>query len=240
MKKAILVYDSNPDRRRRHCEALSNADVVVWQWEDEEIVLFPSGVVAGGELPEQWDLILLHAPGRDAAAFERESISGPVLRYGGDGGQRNNSVPRVVSAASPLTEDELKHFTDHFFDSIRGGIAEAIAATWFHEPKLALRLLCEAWQFTNGESTRSMNDVAVYAPTSKADWFAPFGLEPTEENASELAALMGEDEARARAVLLAAVGNGGIGQAIGDFLNPKAEGSNRDGTDGISRPFHQP
>ena len=56
----------------------------------------------------------------------------------------------------------------------------------------------------------------------------------------KLAELMGEDEGRAKAVLSTVVRSGEMAGPIGDFLRPKAEGSNNADADGISKPFHQP
>ena len=199
MKRTILVFDGRQDRCKSHCTALVKHGFAVWKWEDERIVACHGSTIK--KPPTSWDLILLHSPGSDADKFAAKSLAGAVLRYGGGGGQGNDFVPRAVNAASPLTPDEIKRFTDFFF-SKGGKIPAAIAATWAHEPKLALRLLCEAWEFTQGKPSKAEIGIQINAPTSPAHWFAPFGKRPSVKSTNEIAAMMASATDQARTFLM--------------------------------------
>lgn len=101
----------------------------------------------------------------------------------------------------------------------------------------ALRLLCEAWEQVEVKKEQELNGIVIHSPGSDAKkWFDPFGTGPSEDNADKIAALMGEAEERASAVLLAVVTNGDMAGRIGEFLRPKPEGSRGAGTDGTSKP----
>ena len=90
------------------------------------------------------------------------------------------------------------------------------------EPKLALRLLCEAWRLGKGK----LNCVEITCPTTAREWRKPFGDSAANDS---IAAQMGADEAKARC-LLQAVDSGddrAIDVAIGKLfpaLASKASG----------------
>lgn len=57
---------------------------------------------------------------------------------------------------------------------------------------LALRILCEAWLLVNRSTAESPRGIVIRTPGRPVDWFAPFGKDPSEEAANDIANQMGE------------------------------------------------
>jgi len=78
---------------------------------------------------------------------------------------------------------------------------------------LALRILCELWESAAAPAAPALE---IRGPATPADWFAPFGREPTETALSEIAALVGRPAAAN--VLRAALSGDGLREAVSGFL----------------------
>jgi len=84
------------------------------------------------------------------------------------------------------------------------------------EATAALRLLCEALEACGGAHTGILHGIAINAPSSAREWFALFGLEPSEEAVASIAAMTnapGPVTALLRAAML-----GTAGEAARGFL----------------------
>lgn len=189
----------------------------VWKLQNSKIAKHPKEAKPSG-LPKKWDLILLHAPGTDADSFSEKQIVGPVLHYSGDGGGGTNTkVPRPVNHNSELSERELRLFTKFFFSNSSATIESSIGHVWSTAPVLALRILCEAWEFVEGK--KAAGDLSVRAPRTPTDWFNPFGKPtPGSGDAVEIAKLMGEVQVEAELLLMAVLKGKGIKRPIHAFL----------------------
>jgi hypothetical protein len=58
----------------------------------------------------------------------------------------------------------------------------------------ALRLLCEAWLFAEGQASKPHGSITIHAPTKPDDWFSLFGKTCTTDAAENIAGKMGKAE----------------------------------------------
>ena len=56
------------------------------------------------------------------------------------------------------------------------------------EGRLALRLLCEAWEMNNRAEPIGQNKIAITSPVTPMQWFNPFGKSVSNESAEDIAA----------------------------------------------------
>lgn len=122
--------------------------------------------------------------------------------------------------------------------------------------RLALRLVCEAWQFTRKNNPENFEGVRIYGPKGAVDWFKPFSKTPPaapkepadksekekkrfeketkrlDDELSKIAELMGDAETEAKALFKAVIAPTGdnIKDAVAGFLktfNNEASAANR-------------
>jgi hypothetical protein len=58
----------------------------------------------------------------------------------------------------------------------------------------ALRLLCEAWLFAEGQASKPHGSITIHAPTKPDEWFSLFGKTCTTDAAENIAGKMGKAE----------------------------------------------
>lgn len=216
--KSILVYDSTSSRSDAHCRALVGLGYFVWHYSNGSISSFPPNKWAR---PASYDFIFLHAND----PFDEASNTGPILRYGGKAVIAPGRVPRSVSPPDAmLTIAEMTAFFGLVFSTPPTPLDDAIKIVWRNnESEFAFRLLCEAWEQVEIKKQSKLHEITIHSPSDDAkNWFKPFEFEPSVDNAKKIAALMGTNQERAKAVLLAVVNKELLADPIEAFLHPKA------------------
>ena len=129
---------------------------------------------------------------------------------------------RITGFKTRAEAHEFEAEFSHFLDIILPGRVDDL---------LAFRLLCEATKVVaeentqrtaKGEQTSNTTELAsitIYAPSSVAEWLAPFGKSKPEE-ISQVAGMVGSGVVKeaAEKVLNAVNGSGDLPEAITDFL----------------------
>ena len=149
------------------------------------------------------DLVLFHWS--DNHTLTEETVSAPIDRatvriaYSGVGMSTAAKmpegwlcIPRPLSSAEQLSGEEWKELCQWVVSPQRS-LAElpSLLQADPSSPRLALRLLCQAWEFTGGADSQPVAgkanaevEITIHAPQSPDDWYTPFGQTPPGPSAT--------------------------------------------------------
>ena len=188
---SLLVYDNdNLTRAKGMAQAFLRLGIC------SRIIYQGSLIDAQGNDAEapctRWDLVLLHKSNQNA--FDQAVINADnILTFTGDG---SGNIPDY------LPDDAVAHICHVLGDTSIPVLdkKEAILTFWRCEPRIAFRLLCEAWEIVNIDKSPDCEGFTIHAPVTPEDWLRPFDKKPSDPNAIEdVLAMMGSVEIKAKA-----------------------------------------
>ena len=191
----ILIFDNdNFDRAKAIAQGLYASGVTAWVTHSNK-VYDHDGNHANAN-PKCFALVLYHQRNLSALT-SAQIVCSCVVSYSGGAGA---DIPRLISHDG-FTQEEAKHIAAQIAQGAEE-LGKRVLAFWRDRGNaLALRLLCEAWEFTKGVACKSENGTEVNAPTEAAHWLAPFGKQAAAESAAEIAAMMGGAAEQAKTFL---------------------------------------